>query len=125
MTEPRDKLSRKLHPRRGIVINYVSYWSEMLEDRSLYGRNLQVRIDPYDASTVWVQTHGIWTECHSRDYVRMKGVSFSTVKSAAQEFRKKRKSMRAFSQKYLADFLDQQERGSKQGGYPVSSEGVE
>ena len=124
MTEPIGMLWRtaKLHPRKGVVINYVTYWSEMLEDRSLYGRILEVRYDPHDVSTVWVRTHGVWTECHSREYVRMKGVSVSTLKAAAREFRRVRKSMRGFGQKHLTEFFDRHKSDSAQRSATARSE---
>jgi hypothetical protein len=104
--------SAKVHPRGTVVVNYIEYWSEMLQDPSIYNSTVPVRYDPLDASTIWVQAHNAWVECHSREYSRLKDVSVPRLKSAAQELRKKHKSTRTLNQKQLTELLDKEGKGA-------------
>jgi hypothetical protein len=78
----------KMHPGRGVVVNYLEYWSERLLDPDLANKMLRVRFNRLDVSTVFVEIDGAWVECYCRHYAEMKEVSVAQVKIAMRERRK-------------------------------------
>lgn len=61
---------RKVDRQRGIKVhNHFHYWCPELRDPKLHGRNVPVRYDPWDASTVYVQINKRWFAAHCKALV--------------------------------------------------------
>jgi len=97
----------KMHPRRGVVINYLEYWSERFLDPGLKNKTLRVQFYPEDVSTISVEIDGAPVECYCRHYPEMKGVTVAQVKNAMREMRERQKAAARMSNALIVNFLKQ------------------
>lgn len=54
--------TRRTHPVKGIKINYIYYWNNILRHLPR-GTKLEVRYDPHDLSKVYAYTDNQWVQC--------------------------------------------------------------
>ncbi len=79
------KGTSKVHPGRGVTINYFSYWAQAFRDPRVENHSVPVRYDPYNMGIAWAFVRGHWVECHSQFYSELKGRSEKEVKIAARK----------------------------------------
>jgi transposase InsO family protein len=107
----------KVLPGRGVIINYVYYWSEAFRDPAVENHDVQVRYDPFDIGTAYAFVRNHWTECHSEHYVVLQGRSLKEIMLASKELRRRNQlhpheKFRLTAWK-LANFLDSAEAEEK------------
>jgi len=105
------KVARKMFRGRGIVVNYLEYWSEKLLDPSLENKVLTVLCHPDDVSTVDVETESGWIPCYCRRYPEMKGIGVPEIKRAVGELRRQGKSANTLSGAAICTFLKERASG--------------
>ena len=94
--------------RMGLQVNWLLYQGLAIRDRSLRGRAVPVRLDPWDAGTVCAYVHGVWEPCTSTYYAAFQGHSWKEIGLLTQELnqqRRRREEHRRMSASRLADFL--------------------
>jgi putative transposase len=109
LTMPTTRSGRaKVHPQKGVRVNYLDYWSDAFLDPEIEGKEVDVRFDPDDVSVAHVYVHGQWEPCISSHAVVFKGWSYRAIKLASEELRATRKGAakkRAITSRQLADFM--------------------
>jgi len=60
---PRQPEKRKVHGRKGIGVNYLTYWSRELRDPKVIGTKVHVKFDPFDAGYIWAYVKHQWIRC--------------------------------------------------------------
>ncbi|TAM83452.1 MAG: hypothetical protein EPN47_04910 [Acidobacteria bacterium] len=109
LTLPAPKRSTvRVQPGRGVMINYLYYWSEAFRNPEVERKPVAVRYEPFDAGTAYAFVDGQWVECHSELYTIFRGRSEKELKLASRELLKSRQNYtRQFSinARGLAEFL--------------------
>ncbi len=54
---------RRVHGRKGISVNYLTYWSRELRDPKVIGTKVHVKFDPFDAGHIWAYVKNRWIRC--------------------------------------------------------------
>ncbi|MDR0534668.1 MAG: Mu transposase C-terminal domain-containing protein [Verrucomicrobiales bacterium] len=80
----------KIHPNKGIQLNYVNYWNELFRRSDLDGAKVEVRFDPYDISTVYAFVDKRWVKCSAWNSFITKGTTEKELELISTLFRKKR-----------------------------------
>jgi hypothetical protein len=94
--------------RKGLQVNWLLYQGLAIRDRSLRGHAVPVRLDPWDAGTVYAYVHGAWEPCTSTYYAAFQGHSWKEIGLLTQELNQQRRrgeEQRRMSASRLADFL--------------------
>ena len=103
----------KVLPGRGIMINYIYYWSEAFRDPAIENHDVDVRYDPFDIGTTYAFVKKHWTECHSEHYVVLQGRSQREIMLASKELRRQHqlhpRERISLTARKLADFLESAE----------------
>ncbi|HEX8162908.1 MAG TPA: Mu transposase C-terminal domain-containing protein [Pyrinomonadaceae bacterium] len=97
---------------KGVKINSIYYWSDVLRERRIMGRQLHVRYDPFDISVAYVFVRGQWVKCKSEQVATFERCTERQLKIASEELRERnRKFLRArpLTAKMLADFISRAE----------------
>lgn len=63
---PSDRPTRRVDGRRGVKIQHLRFWNEILASPELRNQEVQVRVDPWDPGTVFVLARGQWVPCRSK-----------------------------------------------------------
>lgn len=63
---PYDRPTRVVDHQRGIKIRSLYFWNEIFLRPDLKGKELQVRMDPWDPGTAFVLARGKWVPCVSK-----------------------------------------------------------
>jgi len=58
--------TRQVHRQRGVKVDQRLYWSDAFDSAQLDGESVQVRYDPWDASSVYVRVKDTWVRAHCR-----------------------------------------------------------
>ena len=93
---------------QGLQVNSLLYQGLAIRDRSLRGHAVPVRLDPWDAGTIYAYVHGVWEPCTSIYYSIFQGHSWKEIGLLTQELnrqRRKGEEQRRVSAGRLADFL--------------------
>jgi transposase InsO family protein len=101
---------------KGIKINSIYYWNSVLRERSLEGKQLQVRYDPYDISIAYVQIRGRWVRCEAEEYATFRYCTERQLKIVSEELRRRHKKYfrsRPITAKDLANFIRHAEEVQK------------
>lgn len=81
------KGTAKVHPNRGIKVNYIYYWANDFRHAEVAGSRVPVRYDPFDAGVAYAFVQGRWVRCISEYYARLQGVTEVEVQLATTELR--------------------------------------
>ena len=85
--------TRKVHRVRGIRVKWLDYWNELFSYGDVAGTNVEVKIDPLDASVVFARVRGDWVTCRlSNGRAHLQGRSWKLVNLAIQELREQRRT---------------------------------
>jgi putative transposase len=102
------KGTAKVSPGRGIKLNHIFYWSDVLRDPAVEQRQVEVRYDPFDAGIAYAYVSKRWVQCISEYYCSLKGKSERELMLATTEIRKRAQnhaSQFTVTAKKLATFL--------------------
>lgn len=101
---------------KGVKINSIYYWNNALRERSLEGKQLQVRYDPFDMSVAYVQIRGRWVKCTAEHFATFQYCTERQIKIASEELRRRNKRFSRslpLTAKALADFIRRAEEVQK------------
>src|SRR6266851_1108760 len=93
---------------QGLQVNSLLYQGLAIRDRSLRGHAVPVRLDPWDAGTIYAYVHGVWEPCTSTYYAIFQGHSWKEIGVLTQELNQQRRRgehQRRVSARQLAEFL--------------------
>lgn len=93
---------------KGVKINNIYYWNSGLRERSLEGKQLPVRFDPFNVSLAYVHIRGRWVQCTSEHFATFEHCTERQIKIASEELRRRDKKLsqaRPLMAKNLADFI--------------------
>jgi len=93
---------------QGLQVNWLLYQGLAIRDRSLRGHAVPVRLDPWDAGTIYAYVHGVWEPCTSTYYAIFQSHSWKEIGLLTQELNRQRRhgeEQRRVSAGRLADFL--------------------
>lgn len=94
-----DRGVAKVHPRTGVTINYVDYWSDAFRDPEVQQKSVEVRYEPFDSSTAHARIRGRWVECKA--YIpSLRGRSEKELALASAALRERN---RKYSKNYRVD----------------------
>ena len=83
-----DGGSRIVRPARGITVRWLEYWNDQFSHGDVAGTEVDVKIDPLDASVVYARVRGEWTTCWiSNGRVHLQGRSWKLVNLAIKMLR--------------------------------------
>ncbi|MBI3130473.1 MAG: DDE-type integrase/transposase/recombinase [Acidobacteria bacterium] len=74
---------------RGVKVNHHWYWDDALSARDLSGKEVQVRVDPWDPRVVYVLIGQFWVECRSKLHALMKNYTEIELRYAVEQLRKR------------------------------------
>lgn len=77
-------------PGRGVLINYLFYWTDGFRDAGVERTQAPVRFDPADAGLAYAYVRGQWRQCISEYHTVFKGRSVREVRLASVELRRRR-----------------------------------
>ncbi len=104
-----DKGWATVQKRVGVVqINNISYWTKAFDHSEVRGTEVEVRYDPFDASTAYAYVNKKWEPCISEYSHDFKGRSEREIQLATAELRKRNQrhgQQSNVTQKQLALFL--------------------
>jgi putative transposase len=78
---------RKVHRQQGVKVNDMFYWHAEFRDHRVSGQNLQVRYDPWDASSVYVRLKNQWVHARCRALVQLGQMTETERKALTEEYR--------------------------------------
>ncbi|MBI4496624.1 MAG: DDE-type integrase/transposase/recombinase [Chloroflexi bacterium] len=98
----------RLHPRLGVKVNYLYYWSEAFLDPEVHGARVPVRFDPLDAGQAYIFVKGRWVRGISEHRACFAGRSEREIQLATAELRRRHQrhgQQFTVTARKLADFL--------------------
>jgi putative transposase len=101
---------------KGVKVNNIYYWNAALRDRTIEGKQLHVRYDPFNISIAYVQIRGKWVRCRSEQYITFERCTERQLKIITPELRKRNQKLlraRPATAKALANFITEAERVQK------------
>jgi len=103
------KGTAKVQVGRGVQINYIYYWCDVMRDVEVEGTNVTVRYDPFDISVAYVYVAGQWRMCRSDYSIELASCSERELKLITEEIRKRQRILHGretveITQKQLAEF---------------------
>ena len=63
---PKDRAERRVDWQRGIKVNHIWYSAEDFRTEFMGGKDVQVRIDPWNASVIYALVKDKWVTCRSK-----------------------------------------------------------
>ena len=82
------KPTRNVDPGNGITVLYLRYWHDGFDAGDVSGSDVEVRINPSDASYVFARVKGQWVECFlAEGREELLGRSWRQIGHAVQEMR--------------------------------------
>ncbi|MHB1566129.1 MAG: DDE-type integrase/transposase/recombinase [Acidiferrobacter sp.] len=108
----------RVHPARGIKINYLYYWSTAFRDaRFARGKvDVRVRYDAYNAGVAYVLVDSGWVACRSERYTEFQGRTEREIQMASAELRQQNTDhgrQRTVTARKLGAFLNSAEVGER------------
>jgi putative transposase len=92
-----------------VVINYLKYFSPLLNNPKVMGKQVEVRYDPFDLGHAWVYIGQHWVECRSELYADFHGKSEKLISMAARRIHAENRAhplrRRTVNGPVLAEFL--------------------
>lgn len=86
---PKDRSTRIVDGIRGVKINNFWYWNDALHTPNLEGKQVSVRVDPWDPGVVFVLVGKVWLECISKFKALLSGQTEVELRYALDALRKK------------------------------------
>ena len=74
-------------PGRGVKINCISYWCDVMEDPKILRKQVPVRFDPFDLGIAFAYIGGQWVQCHSDHFRVFQGRSQKELLVVSRELR--------------------------------------
>ena len=98
---------RRVNGQRGVKVNDLLYWNPRFVEPRIAGQSLQVRCDPWDASSVYVWADNTWLRAQCRNLLSMGHRSESERMALSEEYRNRSgtKVTDALSAQRLQEFL--------------------
>ena len=98
---------RRVHGQRGVKVNDLLYWNPRFAEPHIAGQSLQVRYDPWDASSVYVWANNTWLRAQCRSLLSLGHRSESERMALSEEYRNRSgtKVNDALSAQRLQEFL--------------------
>lgn len=84
--------TRKVDPLRGVFVDGILYWNDRLRNCAPKSF-VQVRVEHWNASVIYVLIDGDWVVAHARDGSRVEGRFAREVEMAIREERRRKKSL--------------------------------
>lgn len=86
------KGTAKVHPGRGIRVNYLNYWAidDSFLNPTVEGTSVPVRYDPFDVSTAYAYVKGRWVRCISEHQALFQGRSQKEIRAISAELRREK-----------------------------------
>lgn len=76
LTRPTTRTGHaKVHPSRGLTVNWLHYWHPAMRSPQVAGRTVPVRYEPFDMSVVYAFVDGQWLECIADAFAQVHGRS--------------------------------------------------
>lgn len=76
LTRPTTRTGHaKIHPSRGLTVNWLHYWHPAMRSPQVAGRAVSVRYEPFDMSVVYAFVEGQWLECIADAFAQVHGRS--------------------------------------------------
>lgn len=75
--------------QRGVKVNNYYYFTPELRDPEIIGRSIQVRVDPTDAATVYVQVHGKWLSARCAQLRHLPRMNLRQLEAVTAEYLKR------------------------------------
>ncbi len=108
----------KVHPGKGILVNYLWYWCEEFADGAVENTSVKVRYDPYDISVVYVHIGKKLVRCQTKhQYARLKGRThqeFEMALNAIKAFEKDNRVKAVITAGKIAEFLEKLEKQARE-----------
>ncbi|WP_241747216.1 TnsA endonuclease N-terminal domain-containing protein [Lysinibacillus sphaericus] len=107
-----SKQKAKIQPGRGVRINNIYYWGDMLDHPELEGQSVFVRYDPFDMSTAYAYVNKYWIKLRSENFMLFENRTEKEIQMATIELRKRMKNAGKaveITGKIIANFLDSAE----------------
>lgn len=98
----------KVHAGKGVKVNYLYYFADVLRHPEIENTHVPVRYDPFNVGHVYVYVNNRWHECISQYYSVFSGCTEKEKLLATRELqRRNRKTTSRFNTtaKQLADFI--------------------
>ncbi|MGC2236039.1 MAG: hypothetical protein WA584_07750 [Pyrinomonadaceae bacterium] len=108
MTLPTTKTGKaKVYPGRGVIINYIHYWTPHFRNPKVENKNVPVRFDPFNTGVAYAYVNKGWQRCLSAYYDVFNNRSEKEILIAPAEIKQMRKGLGRFqlNAKILAQFL--------------------
>lgn len=80
---------RTVDGQRGVKVNDYYYFTPELRDHEIVGRSVQVRVDPTDAATVYVQVKGKWLSARCAQLRHIPRMNLRQLEAVTAEYRKR------------------------------------
>lgn len=85
--------TRRVHPVRGIRVQWLDYWNDLFSYGDVAGTNVEVKVDPLDVSVVFARVRGEWVNCRiSNGRAHLIGKSWKLVNLAIKELQEQRRT---------------------------------
>nr|WP_031539865.1 TnsA endonuclease N-terminal domain-containing protein [Bacillus sp. MB2021] len=99
---------RKVHPGKGIKLNYYYYSNDKFRNREIENSMVEVRYDPFNIGVAYAYVNKRWEKCYSEYYSIVNGKTEKQIKLITEELRHKRKEFEknsSITAKMIAEFI--------------------
>jgi len=106
------KQKAKIQPGRGVRINNIYYWGDMLDHPEQEGKSVFVKYDPFDMSIAYAYVNKYWIKLRSENFMLFENRTEKEIQMATIEIRKRMKNAGnaiEITGKIIANFLDSAE----------------
>ncbi|MGB6103075.1 MAG: DDE-type integrase/transposase/recombinase [Pusillimonas sp.] len=79
--------ARQVHNQRGVKVHDRYYWHSAFRHPKVAGQKLPVRVDPWDASTVYVRVNEEWAAAKCRSLVGLGQLTDVECRAISEEYR--------------------------------------
>jgi putative transposase len=87
---PTSGNTRKVQRGSGVKINLIYYWCDAFRDPEIEGQNVNVKIDPFDASIAYAYVKNNWCQCISNYYSFLKDRPEKEIKIISADLRQRK-----------------------------------
>lgn len=102
------KGNAKVQPGRGVKINHFYYWSNLLYDPDVEGKQVEVRYDPFNMGVAYAYVKKRWIQLRSEYQTDLSNRTEKEIQISFEELRQRKKvqgQKASVSVKQLVDFL--------------------
>ncbi|MFE4522467.1 TnsA endonuclease N-terminal domain-containing protein [Cytobacillus firmus] len=102
------KGTAKVQPGRGVKINRIYYWSNLLYDPGVEGKQVEVRFDPFNMGIAYAYIKKRWVLLHSEFQMVLSNRTEKEIQIAFEELRQRKRVQgqnTSITSKKLVDFL--------------------